>query len=217
MTHCLRVWFEDCRMLKALQHRQLFLPQPVSTLCRLTVVHDVHAQPQQCPRVGLHASQQAKERQTQDLQHGSPPVPGSLNGLQPTKPLSPPLCPRPQSRWSPRFCGARSSWTPVNQPSNITMASPKRPRTIHMQRGPLESPCSVRPSSGLRFSMDLMLSGQLKLHVDGRLIHSIAWVQCPAKLVHREVPPHSNRGSRCNSHTPGAPPPLCAAVFHTEF
>lgn len=44
---------------------------PHTQASQLTMVHDVHAQPQQCPGVSSCVGQQAAEHQTQDPQHGS--------------------------------------------------------------------------------------------------------------------------------------------------
>lgn len=79
-----------------------YLPSTPSTASQphawahiLTEVHDVHAQPQQCPRVSSRVGQQAAECQAQDPQHGATcaegPDLGAAHQTRPWLPWGPPV------------------------------------------------------------------------------------------------------------------------------
>lgn len=121
-------------------HLPLSRPQPHTQACQLTVIHDVHAQPQQCPGVSACAGQQATECQTQDPQHGftcakGPELGAAHQALFPLETSNAPEQTGPPE-WFP---GCRSLWTPANS-TNLIIAFQRGQRMSRLNPGSLESP-----------------------------------------------------------------------------
>lgn len=66
---CRLEMLKACRLRKSLPIHLPHVPRRQPRAYPLTMVHNVHAQPQKSPRVSSSASQQAAEDQVQDPQH----------------------------------------------------------------------------------------------------------------------------------------------------
>lgn len=143
------MYYEDQRMLKTMQTNMSSHFVPTTSPCpapsphpgcQLTVIHDVHAQPQPCPRVSTCAGQQSTECQAQDPQHGftcamGPELEAAHQSQFPLEASNASDQTGP-SEWSPR---SRTLWIPANS-ANLIPAFQRRQGVSRLNPGPLESP-----------------------------------------------------------------------------